>query len=645
MLGLSVLPRTTRTSLARRQRTFATSHALRSKIIGIDLGTTNSCVAVIEGDKPIVIENDGKRTTPSIFAIDKDGNRLVGQPAQRQMVVNPHNTFFGVKRLIGRSFDDAEVKEYQTQVPYAIKKGPNGDAWVGDTNGKIYSPSEIASFILMKLKDVAEQYVGQSVDRAVITVPAYFDNHQRRATEDAGAIAGFKVERIINEPTAAALAYGINKDEDKSIIVYDLGGGTFDVSILQIGGGVFEVKSTAGDTFLGGEDFNNVIANYVAKEFQKKHGVDLTKDKVALQRVREASELAKHDLSTRESVTIDLPYITVGSNGSPLTLEVTISRAKYEELALPLVKKSLPPCQKALDDANMSIDDITDIIMVGGMTRMPLVRKTVTDFFKKEPSLSVNPDEAVAIGAALQGSIIANQGLIPGEEARELVLVDVTPLNLGIKVHSGEMAVIVPAQTAIPCRLSHTFTTVQDFQTEIHTEVYQGNRPLAKDNRLIGKYTMTGVPPAPAGVPKIMVTFEISANGTIKVTSMDEASKVQQDVIINMSGGLSAADIERMKKEAEANKAQDQARQEMIKARDTTQREIQNIKNGAAKLKGISADQLATINGILATIEKALNAATTKEQVEAAAKQLAESEVSKILAAAYASSATSSTSE
>lgn len=556
------------------------------------------------------------------------------------MVVNPQNTFFGVKRLIGRRFDEAEIKEYQAQVPFAIKKGPNGDAWVGDSSGKLYSPSEISSFILMKLKDVAEQHLGHSVDKAVITVPAYFDNHQRRATEDAGAIAGFKVERIINEPTAAALAYGINKDEDKAIVVYDLGGGTFDVSILQIGGGVFEVKSTSGDTFLGGEDFNNVIASYVTKEFQKKHGVDLSKDMVALQRVREASELAKHDLSTRESVKVDLPYITVGPNGSPLTLDVTITRAKYEELALPLVKKSIPPCQKALEDAGMSIDDITDVIMVGGMTRMPMVRKIVSEFFKREPSLSVNPDEAVAIGAALQGSIIANQGLIPGEEARELVLVDVTPLNLGIKVHSGEMAVIVPAQTAIPCRLSHTFTTVQDFQTEIHTEVYQGNRPLAKDNRLIGKYTMTGIPPAPAGVPKIQVTFEISANGTIKVTSIDEASKASQDVIINMSGGLSAADIERMKKEAEVNKAQDSARQEMVKVKDEAQRDIQHIKKGMSQHKGLSPEQVTSVNEAVAKCEKVLQASSKKEEIADALKEL--KDVSgKIFSAAYSASASS----
>jgi molecular chaperone DnaK len=579
-------------------------------------------VCIIEGDRPIVIENDGKRTTPSIFAIDKDSNRLVGQPAQRQMVVNPQNTFFGVKRLIGRRYDESEVAEYQRQVPYAIKRGPNGDAWVADVTGKLYSPSEISSFILMKLRDVAEQYLGQQVTRAVITVPAYFDNHQRQATEDAGRIAGLTVERIINEPTAAALAYGINKEEDKSIVVYDLGGGTFDVSILQIGGGVFEVRSTSGDTFLGGEDFNNILANHVTTAFYEKTGVDVSKDKVALQRVREAAELAKHDLSTRESVTVDLPYISVGPDGAPLTLEVTITRAKFEELALPLVKKSIPPCQQALKDAGMSITDITDVIMVGGMTRMPLVRKTVADFFKQEPSLSVNPDEAVAIGAALQGSIIANSGLIPGEEDKELVLVDVTPLNLGIKVQTGELAVIVPAQTAIPCRLSHVFTTAADFQTQIVTEVYQGNRPIAKDNRKIGEYTMAGIPPAPAGIPKIEVIFEISANGTIKVTSIDQGTKSQTDVVINMAGGLSQAQIEKMKKDAEQNRAQDEARQSLMKAKDAAQRDIQHVQKGISSFTSLSPHLRDSLKAALDKASDVASSSTSVEDIEAAVQEM-----------------------
>eukprot|EP01126_Amoeba_proteus_P029014 TRINITY_DN2857_c0_g1_i11.p1 TRINITY_DN2857_c0_g1~~TRINITY_DN2857_c0_g1_i11.p1 ORF type:complete len:647 (+),score=135.72 TRINITY_DN2857_c0_g1_i11:150-2090(+) len=602
-------------------RTFTASPILRDRVMGIDLGTTNSCVAMLEGDKPVVIENDGKRTTPSIFAIEKDGNRLVGQPAQRQMVVNPQNTFFGVKRLIGRRYDDKEILDYKAQVPYAIVKATNGDAWVADSNGKMYAPSEIASNILIKLKEVASQYSGEDITRAVITVPAYFDNHQRQATEDAGKIAGLTVERIINEPTAAALAYGINKDEDKLIVVYDLGGGTFDVSILQIGGGVFEVRSTAGDTFLGGEDFNSLIANYVTAEFKNKEKIDLSQNKVALQRVREASELAKHDLSTRESVNINLPYITVNSTGSPVTLDVTITRAAYEEMAMPLVKKSIPPCKKALTDAGLQVEDVTDVILVGGMTRMPLVRRTVCEFFKKEPSLSVNPDEAVAIGAALQGSIIANQGLIPGEEARELILVDVTPLNLGIKVHTGEMAVIVPAQNPIPCRLSHVFTTVTDFQTEIVTEVYQGNRPLAKDNRLIGKYTMTGIPPAPAGIPKIQVTFDISANGTIKVSSVDTASKVEQNVVISMSGGLSDAEIERMKREAEMNKANDSNMREALKIKDAAMKDIQHVKKGLSQHKGLNDQQITQVNDLVTKAEKAVEKGERNE-IESAIKEL-----------------------
>lgn len=589
----------------------------RHHVIGIDLGTTNSCVVAMGlDDKPVVVENDGNRTTPSIFAIDKEGGRLVGLPAQRQMVINPHNTFFGVKRLIGRRYDEREVKDYQAQVPYAIKAGPNGDAWVGDSNGKLYSPSEIGSFILVKLKEAAEKHLNDTVTRAVITVPAYFDNHQRQATQDAGVIAGLKVDRIINEPTAAALAYGINQDEDKTIVVYDLGGGTFDVSILQMGGGVFEVKSTAGDTFLGGEDFNNLIANYVTQEFLKTHKVDLSKDKVALQRVREASEQAKHDLDSRKSVTISLPYICMGPGGTHLTLDVTITKQTFEELAAPLVKKTMGPCKKALADASMSIDEISEVLMVGGMTRMPLVRQAVMEFFKKEPTLSVNPDEAVAIGAALQGSIIANQGLMLGSDPRELILVDVTPLNLGIKLHGGEMSVIVPSQTSIPCRLSHTFTTVHDFQTSIFTEVYQGNRPIAKDNRLIGSYTMMGIPPAPAGVPQIEVTFDISANGTIHVTSMDTASKATQDIVINMSGGLSPADIERMRKEAEQHHATDQARQEVLKLKDSFQRDIDHIKKALTGNKSLSAEQLEAINQQIRQAESKLPNLNDKEGLE-----------------------------
>jgi len=617
-------------------RGFSLTKVLHSDpIIGIDLGTTNSCVAFIEGGQPIVIENDGKRTTPSIFAIDKAGNRLIGQPAQRQMVVNPKNTFHGVKRLIGRRFDDDETKEISKSVSFKVVKSARGDAWVQDDFGKSYAPSEIASYILTRLKEAAEAQLGLKIGKAVITVPAYFDNAQRKATEDAGKIAGLSVERIINEPTAAALAYGVNRDEDKAIVVYDLGGGTFDVSILQIGGGVFEVKSTAGDTFLGGEDFNNVIVNHLVAEFKKKHGFDLAADKVALQRVREASESAKHDLSTRESVEINLPYIaTIG--GKPVTMETSLTRTKFEQLADPLIKKSIAPCKKALSDAGMTVDDIADVIMVGGMTRMPKVRDAVKSFFGKEPSLAVNPDEAVAIGAALQGTIITNSGLILGEdESRELILVDVTPLNLGIKVQSGEMVVIVPAQTTVPCRLSHTFTTVKEFQTEIVTEVYQGNRPMAADNRLIGQYTVVGIPAAPAGVPKIEVTFDISANGLITVTSTDLASKQAQSVHINMDGGLSDAEIEKMRQDAEANAAQDAANREKAKIKSEHMQTVNKLQRSIDDLKNLDAASRVAVQEKLEVAKKLLeDPASPIEAIESTMKDLSE-KAGKVLEAAY----------
>jgi len=588
---------------------------------------------------PVVVETDGKRTLPSIFAVDKQGNRIVGQPAQRQMVVNPRSTFHGVKRLIGRRYNDEETTVCKKSVSYNIVPSSNGDAWVQDEFGKSYAPSEIASFILTRLKESAEAHTGEKITRAVITVPAYFDNHQRKATEDAGRIAGLTVERIINEPTAAALAYGINRDEDKSIVVYDLGGGTFDVSVLQLGGGVFEVKSTSGDTFLGGEDFNHLIVNHVINEFKKSSGIDLSTDKVALQRVREAAEAAKHDLSTRESVHINLPYISV-VKGQPATLDIVITKEKYEKLAEPLIQRSLEPIKEALKAADMTVDDISYVIMVGGMTRMPKVREAVKKFFKREPSLAVNPDEAVAIGAAIQGSIMSNSGLMIGEDAKELILVDVTPLNLGIKVHSGEMAVIVPAQTAVPCRLSHVFTTVTDFQTEIHTEVYQGNRPMAEQNRLIGKYTMTGIPPAPAGVPKVEVTFDISASGLINVTSIDKASKVKTSVSISMGGGLSEAEIEKMRKDAEKHAAEDEVAKAKAKVKEGVLREIQAIQRGLESVKTLDAAKKEEITNMIAKVTKILDDPKSNgETVEAARKELKDLAGSSFTAA-YQNSAT-----
>eukprot|EP01128_Nolandella_sp_AFSM9_P008639 TRINITY_DN532_c0_g1_i1.p1 TRINITY_DN532_c0_g1~~TRINITY_DN532_c0_g1_i1.p1 ORF type:complete len:659 (+),score=228.24 TRINITY_DN532_c0_g1_i1:47-2023(+) len=583
------------TAPPRLHRGFHSNFSLLDKVIGIDLGTTNSCVAVLVDDKPTVLENDGKRTTPSVFAIDKKTKtRMLGQAAQRQMVVNSKNTFYATKRLIGRRYDDAETANFAKQVSYKICSGPSGDAWVEDESGKQYSPSQIASETLIKLKQVAEKSLGEQVTRAVVTVPAYFDNLQRQATEDAGRIAGLKIERIINEPTAAALAFGINQqEEDKTIVVYDLGGGTFDVSILNLGDGVFEVKSTSGDTFLGGEDFNDVIINYLVAQFKAKSGVDLSKDKVALQRVREAAENAKHDLSSRTEVEISLPYLTTDAKGNPKNLDVTLTRAKFEKLAEKLVEKSLIPCKKALQDADMDVADVTDVILVGGMTRMPLVREKVKSFFKKEPFKGVNPDEAVAIGAALQGALIKHSGLIPGS-SNELVLLDVTPLNLGIELVDGSMAVIIPSQTSIPVKKTHTFTTAQSYTSTLETKVYQGNRPMAKDNRLLGSYTINGIAPAPAGVPQIDVSFHCSADGLIHASSTDRASKATQQVTIQMNGGLNDDEIEKMRLEAERNVESDKKAHESAQAFQSAQTTLSKLEEGLKSTK-VSEEALATV--------------------------------------------------
>eukprot|EP01125_Pyxidicula_operculata_P008547 TRINITY_DN2860_c0_g1_i1.p1 TRINITY_DN2860_c0_g1~~TRINITY_DN2860_c0_g1_i1.p1 ORF type:complete len:641 (+),score=159.81 TRINITY_DN2860_c0_g1_i1:59-1981(+) len=604
-------------------------------IIGIDLGTTNSCVSVMEGDKPIVLEVDGKRTLPSIFAVDKDGNRFVGLQAQRQMVVNPRNTFFATKRLIGRRYDDKQIQNIAKDVPYKIVPSPNGDAWVQDEFGRSYSPSEVASNILLKLREVAENHLGCPVNRAVITVPAYFDNHQRQATEDAGKIAGLKVERIINEPTAAALAYGISRDEEKVVAVYDLGGGTFDISVLELGNGVFEVKSTSGDTFLGGEDFNSLLVKYIINDFQKKKGIDLSKDKVALQRVREAAELAKHDLSTVDVVNISLPFIRVDASGKPMSLEMEINRAKFEELADELIRKSIDPCKIALKDAGLNVADVTDVILVGGMTRMPKVRQVVKQFFKKEPFAGVNPDEAVAQGAALQAGIISNKGLMPGAEEREIILLDVTPLNLGISVHTGAMSVIIPAQTSIPCTATESYTTVQDYQTSITTEVYQGNRPIAKDNRLLGSYVVNGILPAPAGVPKIDVTFECSANGTIKVTSKDRGSGKEYGITINMSGGLSDAEINKMKIDAEKNREKDKQRVQIVKTQENARSFINKIETGLSQIKASDTD-VKTVKDAIQKLQNTLNSSSI-EEIEKLVKEL-ETVSNRVFKAAYESS-------
>jgi molecular chaperone DnaK len=533
-----------------------------AKVIGIDLGTTNSCVAVMEGSAPKVIENaEGARTTPSIVGFAPDGERLVGQPAKRQGVTNPEYTFFAIKRLIGRRFDDPMTKKDMGMVPYKIVKADNGDAWVQGRDAKKMSPSEISAFILVKMKETAEAHLGEKVTQAVITVPAYFNDAQRQATKDAGKIAGLEVLRIINEPTAAALAYGLDKKSSGTIAVYDLGGGTFDVSVLEIGDGVFEVKSTNGDTFLGGEDFDTRVVNYLADEFKKENGIDLRSDRLALQRLKDAAEKAKIELSSAQQTEVNLPFITADASG-PKHLTIKITRAKLEALVDDLIQKTVGPVKQALKDAGVTASQIDEVILVGGMTRMPKVQEAVKQIFGgKEPHKGVNPDEVVAIGAAIQGGVLKG-------EVKDVLLLDVTPLSLGIETLGGVFTRLIDRNTTIPTKKSNIFSTAEDNQGAVTINVFQGEREMAADNKSLGRFDLTGIPPAPRGVPQIEVTFDIDANGIVSVTAKDKATSKEQQIRIQASGGLSEADIQKMVNDAESHAAEDKKRRELVEARN-----------------------------------------------------------------------------